>query len=194
MAMTDGKTTKSSEIRRLASEGVSTAEIAARMGIRYQHAYNVLNQTTQNKSSRSSQAPNKVKAPLRADQLLQAGFRRISTWIIRDDGSLINSEAFPRDVGVYAFIKGEIVMYIGVATMSLAKRLNFYAKPGISQKTSIRLNKIILEELGNGAKIEILVAMPEDTQWNGLPVHGAAGLELGLIKNYQLPWNVRSAG
>jgi hypothetical protein len=31
-------------------------------------------------------------------------------------------------------------------------------------------------------------------EWNGLPVHGSARLELGLIKRYALPWNMRNAG
>lgn len=84
-------------------------------------------------------------------------------------------------------------MYVGVATMGLAKRIYFYAKPGVSQRTSIRLNEIIRSELGSGAQIEVLIAQPEDLEWNGLPVHSAAGLELGLIKAYALPWNMRSA-
>jgi hypothetical protein len=36
--------------------------------------------------------------------------------------------------------------------------------------------------------------MPADLEWRGLPIHGSAGLELGLIKKYALPWNMRSAG
>lgn len=43
------------------------------------------------------------------------------------------------------------------------------------------------------AQIDILITQPEDMDWSGLPVHGAAGLELGLIKAYALPWNMRSA-
>ena len=50
--------TKSDQIRSLAAEKVPTAEIAKRLGIRYQHAYNVLH--------RSSTAPaaQKVKATI----------------------------------------------------------------------------------------------------------------------------------
>ena len=35
--------------------------------------------------------------------------------------------------------------------------------------------------------------MPTDSEWNGLPIHASAGLELGLIKKYTLPWNMRSS-
>jgi hypothetical protein len=100
----------------------------------------------------------------------------------------------PKEIGVYAFAKGEHVLYVGVATMGLAKRLYFYAKPGITQRTSQRLNEIIKTELQTVSHIDIYTARPPDFEWNGLPVHGSAGLELGLIKKYDLPWNVRSAG
>jgi hypothetical protein len=99
----------------------------------------------------------------------------------------------PKDVGVYAFVKAGVAQYIGVATMGLSKRLYFYGRPGISQRTSLRLNAIIKAELLGPDDIEIYVASPPDLEWNGLPVHGSAGLELGLIKKYRLPWNTRSA-
>lgn len=77
--------------------------------------------------------------------------------------------------------------------MGLAKRLYFYSKPSVSQLTSLRLNSIIKNELLTTPSIDIYTAEPVDLEWNGLPVHGSAGLELGLIKKYALPWNVRSA-
>ena len=40
-----------------------------------------------------------------------------------------------------------------------------------------------------GAIVEIYVAMPPSLEWNGLPVVTAAGLEVGLIKQMQPPWN-----
>jgi hypothetical protein len=94
----------------------------------------------------------------------------------------------PKCVGVYAFAKDGIVLYVGVATMGLAKRLYFYGKPGVSQRKGI-----IKNELLTVPAIDIYIAVPSDLEWNGLPVHGSAGLELGLIKKYALPWNMRSA-
>ena len=96
-------------------------------------------------------------------------------------------------MGVYGFAKDGVVLYIGVATMGLAKRLYFYGKPGPTQRTSQRLNSILRSELLSVAFIDIYTATPPDLEWNGLPVHGSAGLELGLIKKYALPWNMRSA-
>ncbi len=56
---------------------------------------------------------------------------------------------------MYAFAKDRIVVYVGAATMGLAKRLYFYGKPGITQRTSLRLNGIIRSELQTVPFIEI---------------------------------------
>lgn len=50
-----------------------------------------------------------------------------------------------------------------------------------------------MAELSGPEAIEIFIAMPPDLEWNGLPVNGRAGLELGLIEKYSLPWNIRGA-
>jgi hypothetical protein len=67
-------------------------------------------------------------------------------------------------------------------------------KPGPRQMTNLRLNEMLKHELKLVPHIDVYTATPADFQWNGLPVHGSAGLEFGLIKKYDLPWNVRSAG
>jgi len=106
---------------------------------------------------------------------------------------LVLEHPIPKVVGVYAFVKNGFALYVGVATMGLSKRLYFYSKPGVSQLKSKRLSKIIKNELLAVSTIDIYVAMPPDLEWKGLPIHGSAGLELGLIKKYLLPWNLRSA-
>ena len=113
--------------------------------------------------------------------------------MLSDGGEIRLSAALPKHEGVYAFSIDDIVQYVGVATMGLAKRIYFYAKPGISQRTSLRLNGVIRNELAKGKSVQVLYACPDHLEWNGLPVHGSAGLELGLIKQYDLPWNQRSA-
>jgi len=190
---------KSEQIRQLAAEGLTVSQIADRMKIRYQHAYNVLKKSSETIPTggprrAAAVSPRAEKPILTVEALLAAGFIQASQWRLDDDGLLVASEVLPKDTGVYAFAKDGIVLYVGVATMGLAKRLYFYAKPGVSQRTSVRLNETMRTELASVPHIDILIATPEDMEWNGLPVHGAAGLELGLIKKYSLPWNMRSAG
>ncbi|MBB4369124.1 hypothetical protein GGD63_001912 [Bradyrhizobium sp. cir1] len=66
-------------------------------------------------------------------------------------------------------------------------------RPGLGQITNQRLNEMLKSELRLVPHIDVYTAVPPDFECNGLPVHGSAGLELGLIKKYDLPWNVRSA-
>ncbi len=192
----------SNDIRALARDGLTTADIARRLGIRYQHAYNVLKadgaQTSParltSEERRQPEVPRVVeKPPLNLEFLTARGFSQTSRWLLSEAGELIMEPKLPNVVGVYVFAKDGIAQYVGVATMGLAKRLNFYANSGISQPTNLRLNALIKSELISLPAIDIFTAVPPDFDWNGLPVHGSAGLELGLIKKYALPWNKRSA-
>lgn len=194
--------TISDSIRELAREGHSTADIARRLGIRYQHVYNVL-RTDRTRRAQPAEVcdssvlgligPTPSKPQLRVDTLVAGGFSLAGRWTMSDDNLLVLDRPMPAEIGVYAFAKADVVHYVGVATMGLARRLYFYAKPGITQRTSQRLNKVMKEELQATPSIDIYVAIPPDLEWNGLPVHGSAGLELGLIKKFHLPWNMRSA-
>jgi hypothetical protein len=186
---------KSQAIRALAREGVSTAEIARRLRIRYQHAYSVLKAAgAQTGASREPKQVPAPKPPLSVGMLMAAGFQRAGQWKLSATSELVPDGPLPKDVGVYAFAKNDTVQYVGVATMGIAKRLYFYGKPGPAQITNKRLNAIIKDELQNESRVDIYVAVPPDFVWNGLPVHGSAGLEMGLIKRFALPWNRRSAG
>lgn len=152
--------TKADQIRQLAAEGLSVSDIAAKVGIRYQHAYNVLKRSDTVAAPRPAKAPIANKPSLAVQTLLDAGFHRASEWSLDDAGLLVLTEALPKGVGVYAFARDGIVLYVGVATMGLAKRIYFYAKPGVSQRTSLRLNDTIRRELQAAARIEVLIAQP----------------------------------
>ncbi|MGO7529031.1 GIY-YIG nuclease family protein [Rhizobium leguminosarum] len=190
--------TTSARIRALALDGMATAEIARQLGIRYQHAYKVLkagdlSPTPMVRQKRVAPSPT-TKPPLPLSVLTEGGFAPAGRWMFSPTEELIVDIPLPKWVGVYAFVKDGYALYVGVATMGISKRLYFYGRPGISQRTSKRLNGLIKGELLASGSIDIYVAIPPDLEWNGLPIHGSAGLELGLIKKYALPWNMRSAG
>jgi hypothetical protein len=134
------------------------------------------------------------KPALSTDILLKGGFTLAARWQLAPDGRPQLDEMLPEDIGVYAFAFGGRVLYVGVATMGLRKRIYFYSKPGRSQRTSQRIHELIKRDLSSGREIEVYIALPPDSSWNGLPIHGSAGLELGLIRKYALAWNMRSAG
>lgn len=174
-----------------------TADIARALGISYQQARSALLNTPRTPRAQVvglAAPPPVAKPPLQVEMLLRSGFVAAGKWRLSDDESVVLELPLPKEVGVYAFAQQGIVQYVGVATMGLAKRIYFYGRPGVTQKTSIRINGLVKAELLAQRAVDIFVAIPHDLEWNGLPVHGAAGLELGLIKKFDLPWNKRSAG
>lgn len=193
---------KSEAIRSLAREGLPVADIAPRVGVRCQFARNVLLRAGLLKAVRRSAAgaprapavavPRESTKPLLSvEDLLRAGFVHSSRWRLTKDGALALENSLPATRGVYAMVKNGAAQYVGLATMGLAKRFKFYVRPGKTQRTSIRLNALLKKELLETQVIDIYTVSPPDLAWNGLPVSGMAGLELGLIEGYKLPWNIR---
>lgn len=195
---------KSEEMRRLARQGMPVTEIALQMDVRYQFVRNVLQAAgllDQAKSNAlvgagAAGTPSRVgtsrpqKPPLTIEVLTAGGFEPAGSWILAD-GRVALSRPAPKDRGVYSFVRDGVALYVGLATMGLAKRLYFYGRPGATQRTSIRVNALIKEQLERGAAIDVYIATPADLELNGLPISGLAGLELGLIEAFSLPWNIR---
>lgn len=134
--------------------------------------------------------PQTRQAIEKIEALLDAGFSKIGDWQLAD-GKIRLTGDIPTKPGVYAHIVDGAIYYIGSATMGLKKRLYFYAKPGITQRTSIRINKLIAEALAAGKRVSTIAASPEDSAWNALPVCCVTGLEAGLVKKLCPPWNKR---
>jgi hypothetical protein len=188
----------SENIRSLAREGKSVADIARRLGISYQHAYNVLKASSMLTTARSAgsdpPSPEITSKPnLLAETLVDAGFEHSASWILSDVGDFALDRSVPVEPGVYAFSENGIVLYVGVATEGLSKRLYFYRKPGRTQLNNWRLNGLLRDTLISQRPVEIYTIRPPDLEYNGLPINGCVGLELGLIRNFMLPWNRRSA-
>lgn len=139
----------SANIRSLASDGLSTSEIARRLGISYQHAYNVLKTSDMLPASRvgptealhvPTLARDVANPALLAQDLMKGGFELSGRWILSESGDLAIDRPLPQVAGIYAFAKGEIVVYVGLATMGIAKRLHFYRKPSATQRTNPRIH------------------------------------------------------
>jgi hypothetical protein len=182
---------------------MSVANIARRLGISYQHAYNVLKASNMLPASRPSnstamETPSSqatlLKPVLSVEALVRGGFQFSARWVLSDAGELMIDGHLPAAAGVYAFGKDQTVLYVGVATIGLASRLRGYVRPGKQQLTNLRLNRQIRGELATLPFIDIYTATPPDSDWNGLPVDSSAGLEVGLIKKFALPWNIRGVG
>jgi len=140
-----------------------------------------------------TQSPVSSKPPLSVTELLGGGFELSSRWILLDSGELTIDRPLPRAIGVYAFAKDVTIVCVGVATKGRDNRMYSYGKPGVAQLTNQRLYGKLKNELLTVPFGAIFTAMPADLEWNGPPVHASAGLELGLINKFALPWNIQSA-
>lgn len=190
--------TTSDKIRALAREGYLRAEIAEFLDIRYQHARKVMidagildglsrgGVSTQPRIARGGGAPQFTPV----DVLIRAGFIKLGEWIADAKGKIALSVPAPQDAGVYAFATDSLVRYVGLTRVGFDKRMQNYRAGHVRQRTSHRINAIILEHIGAGTLVEIYLATPPATTWNGLPVTTAAGLEAGLIELIQPPWNM----
>jgi hypothetical protein len=135
----------------------------------------------------------KTRIDLPVGELIEAGFHLCGHWELLPAGGIRFAGEIPKEAGVYAYALDGMIVYIGVATIGLKKRVYFYGKPGPSQPTNLRINDLISKALAKKREVELLVVVPGTTEWNGLPVDLASGLEHGLIKKYLPPWNKKGA-
>lgn len=201
--ITQSLTTKSDKIRVLAQAGYDRAEISKILDIRYQHVRNVLLQSgftgglrREAEAEREPVEVDAAPAP-REDTswkvLTDAGFEFIGEWT-QDPESVIRLDAkAPTLPGVYAFIVDDIVVYVGLTLSALKTRFDQYRRGHKGQRTSSRINGRIAETLKSGKKVKVLVATPEPSEWQELPVNTSAGLEVGLIQMIRPAWNIRGA-
>jgi|SRR5579859_3482667 len=201
--ITQGLTTKSDKIRALAKAGYHRTEISKILDIRYQQVRNVLLQSGFSgglrREAEAEREPVEVDAAPgpREDTswevLTDAGFEFIGEWT-QDPESLIRLDAkAPTLPGVYAFIVDDVVVYVGLTANALKRRFDQYRRGHKGQRTSSRINGRIAETLNAGKKVKVLVATPEPSEWQELPVNTAAGLEVGLIEMIRPSWNIRGA-
>ncbi|AEG51920.1 hypothetical protein Sinme_0148 [Sinorhizobium meliloti AK83] len=205
--VTAGLKTKSDKIRALANAGYLRTEISSLLGIRYQHVRKVLVDAGITEGLQKEVQLEREPVVLEIEEqngatpaeptswevLLRAGFHFLGEWKPEDEGFQLDATA-PADKGVYAFIVDDIVMYVGLTQRGLRGRLNAYRRGHEKQRTNARVKTLILEALSSGKRVKVLVATPQESSWNGIPVDTAAGLEAGLIAMIQPKWNILGVG
>lgn len=124
-------------------------------------------------------------------RLEEMGFRKCGEWRM-DAGCIkcgLTDHASASNV-LYAFVSAGTVLYIGKTVRTLKQRMYNYQRPGPTQSTSIRGNKMIRRLMGEGETIEIY-ALPDNglLHYGGFHVNLAAGLEDALISTLKPVWN-----
>ena len=184
---------KAETIRELGRQSVPTKEIARRLNIPYQHAYGTLRAAGLLAAKPTEGASTVAKPPLTVQLLSNGGFQLHGLWTRGDADKITLKEQLPARSGVYAFVSEGRALYVGVAKSSVRQRLYFYGNPGASQRTNARIKGLIIAHLERRLSISVYLAHPADFEWNGLPVSGCAGLEIGLISQFSLEWNVQGS-
>jgi excinuclease UvrABC nuclease subunit len=108
-----------------------------------------------------------------------------------DGGISLNGRA-SSEPGVYVFLIGEEIVYVGLTLRSLQGRMNQYRRGDPRQRTSARINGRIKTGLAEGAAVKVFTAQPEASHWNGLPVNTSAGLEYRLVQALTPIWNIQT--
>jgi hypothetical protein len=124
------------------------------------------------------------------ERLTNIGFRKVGEWkmlsgsISPDLFDLANATNI-----LYAFISYGEVLYVGKTTQTLKKRMYGYQKPGPTQYTNIKGNKLLLELLEDGKNVDIY-ALPDDGLHHIGEFHLnlAAGLEDSIISIVKPKW------
>jgi hypothetical protein len=124
-------------------------------------------------------------------RLESMGFRKCGDWAIQEGRlkcALIDHASAPNVL--YAFVSEGRVLYIGKTVRSLKQRMYNYQRPGPSQSTSIRGNRLISDVVALGKAVEVY-ALPDNglLHYGGFHVNLAAGLEDALIAELKPTWN-----
>jgi hypothetical protein len=192
--------TTSDKIRALARAGYPRTEISKLLEIRYQHVRKVLLDSgitaglVREVSPPKSPIPVPIASSLRIPPtlLLRSGFVAVGNWVLTPASDIALDGRASAQPGVYVFVVDEEVVYVGLTLRSLHERLNQYRRGDRRQRTNARINLRIKAALANGSKIRVFTAVPESSEWNGLPVNTAAGLEYGLIQALTPKWNIQT--
>jgi excinuclease UvrABC nuclease subunit len=131
-----------------------------------------------------------LRAAASWEGLTNAGFRLLGDWT-SDPASVLRLEAkAPRSPCVYAFVVDDLVVYVGLSKSGLHTRFEQYRQGHKRERTDSCINDPIASTLAAAKRVKVLVATPEPSEWNGLPVNTAAGLEAGLIERIGPIWNI----
>ena len=141
--------------------------------------------------------------------LSQAGFVRSGVWqqaplgIVTENKEHSSRSNIPSNPGLYAFVVGKEIKYIGIAEKSLHVRLlGDYIGNQLKVRRGAKKRAVHMElfaALSRKETVAVYTLMPKDAvgependiKWKGLPVHLLFGLEAGLIREFNPVWNCR---
>lgn len=126
--------------------------------------------------------------------LIGAGFAHVATWRRDPAGGVSFQGQFPPCPGLYLFVEGEVIQYVGSASDGLHRRMGSYQRRQNGRPSPRPVHAALTASVMRGASIAVfvkVVADSEQCEWNGLPLDILLGVEAALIKKLAPPWNRR---
>lgn len=130
--------------------------------------------------------------------LREVGFKRSACWVLDDKGKPEVSHSLPTDLGIYLFVVGRKILYVGKADRSLHRRVRRYVGTMRGSERPRKVHKGLDDNLRDGTRVDIYTFSPIDPRmhhWKGLPLDRLTGVAAGLIEKLNPIWNpFNSAG
>jgi hypothetical protein len=125
-------------------------------------------------------------------ELKKAGFKKSATFELLE-GNVTLSGSLPNDPGIYLFVIGGEVRYVGKTDRSLHSRLRAYEKRLRKDLPRRQVHEGILGSIERKEIVDVYtltITGRRFFQRDSLPVDYLVGLEAGLIENLDHPhWN-----
>jgi hypothetical protein len=123
-------------------------------------------------------------------------FTRIGRWERNSSGEAFVNGKPPADVGLYAFVTGSQIQYVGIAGRGIQERMKDYTNNQNKQNRSRPVHRGIADALDRKEQIDVYAFVPppdveQVITWNESPVHFLVGLEAALILQLNPAWNRR---
>jgi len=130
-------------------------------------------------------------------KLTDIGFRKVGEWEEGSTGGIRATLQACADAAniLYAFVSDGAVLYVGKTTLPLKRRIYGYQRPGPTQSTNIKGNRMIGDLLAAGKKVEIY-ALPDNglLHFGAFHLNLAAGLEDSIVAELKPEWNRAGKG
>ena len=124
-------------------------------------------------------------------RLIDIGFERVGHWYLKDNKISFDVTTSGKTNILYAYIIDSDVMYVGKSSRTLKARLGNYKNPEPSQKTNMRINGFIKENLMAGKQVFIYeYSRDSDLSIGVFKVDISAGLEESIIQIINPKWNI----
>jgi hypothetical protein len=128
--------------------------------------------------------------------LVSAGFEPCAEWVFNRAGNPHLKGEIPKRPGVYLFVVGDAVRYVGKADKTVHHRMGHYVRGIRRLKKRRDVHDGIEEELAKDQGVIVYAFCefePRFAAWKGMPIDRLTGLEGGLIENLKPKWNTFNA-